>query len=348
MGINILAKNYLARVSESFIYNKWELSDTTILILEIILLLILVSILFYLLQKRNQQKKELEKKQPFIIKKTNEIRRIFEQTLNERSKFEISFSKKHKFFSNCSPVELKKKSIVLELPVNIIPTKEWNKRPVYVYFSISGKRPGVKNYYYFESEIQYFFSKANFHFIVVKLPNILEIKQKRKHFRIEASNKDFEKVVVYFLYHQKRIDSIYDLPEPVFEYKRSKEGEMDVSHPISIVNISAGGIRLKIKRQFKREVGFDINNPPIIVIFLSFFIEKKKISILLLCQVRNYNEDYITKDLEIGLQFIKQAFIDPKDKNLIKWEEIKEDEGQDQIARWVFLKNLSLIRKGIQ
>ena len=327
MEINILAKSYLARISESFIYNKWELSNTTILILEIILLLILVSILFYLLQKRNQEKKELEKKHPFVIKESNEIRRIFEQTLNERSKFEVSFSKKHKFFSHCSPVELKKKSIVLELPVNIVPTKEWNKRPVYVYFSISGKRPGVKNYYYFESEIQSFFSEGNYHFIVVKLPNILEIKQKRRHFRIEASNKDFEKIVVYFLYHQKK---------------------MDLSFPISIVNISAGGIRLKIKRQFKKEVGFSIDNPPLILIFLSFFIEKKKRNILFLCQVKNFHEDYITKDLEIGLQFIKQGFIDPKHKNVIKWKEVKEDEGQDLIARWVFLKDLSLIRKGIQ
>ena len=348
MEINILAKSYLARISESFIYNKWELSNTTILILETILLLILVSILFYLLQKRNQKKKELEKKHPFVIKKNNEIRRIFEQTLNERSKYEVSFSKKHKFFSHCSPVELKKKSIVLELPVNIVPTKEWNKRPVYVYFSISGKRPGVKNYYYFESEIQSFFSEGNYHFIVVKLPNILEIKQKRRHFRIEASNKDFEKIVVYFLYNQKRIDSIYDLPEPVFEYKKSKEGEMDVSHPISIVNISAGGIRLKIKHQFKKKVGFSIDNPPLILIFLSFFIDKKKRGIFLLCQIRNFHEDYITKDLEIGLQFIKQGFIDPKHKNVIKWKEVKEDEGQDLIARWVFLKDLSLIRKGIQ
>ncbi|GAB6162555.1 hypothetical protein JCM12298_17140 [Desulfothermus naphthae] len=348
MEINILAKSYLARISESFIYNKWELSSTTILILEIILIVVLLCIFFYLIQRRYQQKKELELKNPFTIKNREEIRRIFDQTLNERSKFEVSFSKKHKFFSNCSPVELKKDSIILELPANIVPTKEWNKRPVYVYFSISGRRPGVKNYYYFESEMLYFFSKSNYHFIVVKLPDILEIKQKRRHFRIEARNNDFEKVVIYFFYNQDKINSVYDLPEPVFEYKKSNKNEKDISYPISIVNISAGGIRLKITRQFKREIGFDVDNPPLILIFLSFFIEKRKINIFLLCQVKNHNEDYITKDIEIGLQFIKEGFIDPKKNNIINWKEIKEDEGQEYIARWVFLKNLSLIRKGLQ
>lgn len=56
--------------------------------------------------------------------------------------------------------------------------------------------------------------------------------------------------------------------------------------------------------------------------------------------MRNYNEDYITKDLEIGLQFIKQGFIDPENNNTIKWKEVKEDEGQEIIARWVFLKKI--------
>lgn len=181
MILSILAKSYLARVSESFINKKWEISDTTVLILESILLIILLCILFYLLQKRYQKKKEEERKNPFTIKKPSEIKKILEQALNERSKFEVSFSKKHKFSSNCSLVELKGKSIVLELPSNIVPTDQWNKRPVYVYFSLSGDKPGIRVYYYFESVVEYFFSKKTFHFIVIKIPGILELKQKKEN-----------------------------------------------------------------------------------------------------------------------------------------------------------------------
>ncbi len=53
--------------------------------------------------------------------------------------------------------------------------------------------------------------------------------------------------------------------------KKSSEKEPEGPYPISVVNISAGGIRLKLKRKFKKEVGFDIDNPPMILIFFISF-----------------------------------------------------------------------------
>jgi len=100
-----------------------------------------------------------------------------------------------------------------------------------------------------------------------------------------------------------------------------------------------------LSNTLKKIVDFNVEQPPDIVIFLVFYEEDKKRAIFLWCQVKNHKEDYITKDLEIGLQFIKEGIVDSKNKTKILWKKIPPQQGQDNIAKWVFIKNLMLIKK---
>ncbi len=345
MEITFLEKSYLARISESFVNQKWEISDSTVLVLQVIGFLILFSIVISLIQKRRAKKKQALNPSPFAISDRKEIRKIFEKSLEDRSKFELSFSEKHKFSSNCNIVEIKKKSLVLELPMNIVPSSEWKGRNVYLYFSIPTDKSGRRIFYYFESRIITTFSQKDSHFIEIEFPEFLEIKQKRKFFRIWVKNEEFDRIVVYFLPPHSKIETIFDLPKPVFEFKKNnkKEGPL----PISLINLSAGGIRIKLSNKLRKETKFDVENPPDILLYLTFSLEGKNKKLLLWCQVKNYNEDHITRDIELGLQFIKQAILDPKDKKKIMWKKIPEQDGHEHIGKWVFLKNLSLIRKGV-
>ncbi len=347
MNTQFLARSYLAQVSESFITKQWELTGTTLLILEIIALTTLVILLIYLIQKRIRTFKRRHASSPFIKKEPKKILDILNKALIDRSKFEVSFSQKQKFSANCSLEDIQKNSLVLELPLNIFPKSNWKGRKIYVYFSVPGEKFGHRTYYFFESEIISFFSKGDINYIIVKIPDYMELKQKRRHFRIEAHNKDFDKIIVYLIRNQAKITNIYHLPKPIFQYIKEKDKGDGVSLDLSIINISAGGIRIKLSNEFKKAIGFDVQNPPDLIIFLKFYNEDKEKRLFLWCKMRNYNEDYITKDLEIGLQFIKQGIIDPRNKTSILWKDINPEDGQDDIGRWVFLKNLYLIRKGI-
>ncbi len=278
----------------------------------------------------------------------------------ERSKFELSFSDQPKFAAICTLIDVKKNSLSLELPLKVTPTSEWIGKKIFLYFSISQEK-NKKIFYFFESRILNYFSELNGYYLEIEFPSTMEIKQKRRHFRIEAKNSEFERLMLYLIKPEQEINEIKDLPKPIFVYppkkekekEKGKEGEEDkkakeTTPPIQIVNISAGGIRLKFSNKIKKALSLDMENPPDVLLYLSFLDGKRKKKLLLWCRPRNYFEDFVTRDIEVGMEFIKEASLDPKDKKRLVWRKISSEEGQDDLAKWVFLKNLRLIQKGIK
>ena len=196
MNSLFLIKNYLIQISEGFTNQKWGLTNTTIIIL--IILIIFTSVLLYFFQKRIKGAKKDIEEQPFIKKNPKEIRDILNNALENRSKFELSFSEAHKLSSNCTLSNITKNSLELELPLNIIPKSSWKNRKVYIYFSVRGDKGGNRLYYFFSSEILSVFSKKNINYLSINFPCFLELKQRRRYFRINVTNKDFDRLIFIF------------------------------------------------------------------------------------------------------------------------------------------------------
>ncbi len=337
------AYNFLEEIKNSFQNKQWTINESTLLVLKFVFFTIFIGVFVYIFQ--NLWRKRSLKESPFIISDTFQIYQILEDSLAYRSTFEFSFSEPHTFLVKCSPKKLEKNVITLELPPNIKPTNEWINRKMFVYLTIFyRKRP---RYYFFESQITSHYQVKDFYYIDIKVPSLLEIKQKRKFFRIETSIKDFERIEIYFI-DNKRPLKIAQLPTPAFSFqKESIEDTTSLSSlPVTIINISAGGIRLGFTNKFKRTHGFDVDDPPYILIFIQFNIEGQKKSLYLICEVKNYSKDYYTANIEVGLQFKQRGRLNPETGS-VEWYNVKEDEGVDEIAKFVFIKNQELIRKGL-
>ncbi len=345
MGLIFRTQTFLQRISESFVHNKWELSPKAILLIHLITLLAIGLILIYIILQRIRIYRQRKKPGPFVKTNKAEIREILLTSMVERSRFELSFSDQPKFAALCTLVDLSGESLTLELPLNITPTSEWIGREIFIYFSTAKER-NKRIFYFFKSKIIRYYNQLKGYYVEIEFPSYIEIKQKRRHFRIEAKNDDFDRVIFYVINPEEDIREVKQLPKPIFIYPPPTEKQNKPS-PIQIVNISAGGIRLKFSNEIKKALSLNTENLPDILLYLSFQDNGKKKKILLWCRPRNYFEDFVTRDLEVGMEFIKEGFLDPKDKKRILWKRISPEEGQDDLAKWVFLKNLRLIQKGV-
>ncbi len=319
------------------------------MLIQVITLLIIALILIYILLQRIKRYRRRNKPSPFIKTNKAELREILLTSMTERSKFEMSFSDQPKFAAICTLVDVSRDNLTLELPLNITPTSDWVGKEIFIYFSTSRERT-KRIFYFFSSRILRYYGQGNGYYLEIEFPHFIEIKQKRRHFRIEAKNEEFNRVLLYLISPEQQIKEIEHLPRPIFRFPiphEEKEGEKEKPSPVQIINISAGGIRIKFSNEMKKALSIDMENPPDFLLYISFEDNGKKKKLLLWCRPRNYFEDFVSRDLEIGMEFIKEGFLDPKDKKRILWKRISPEEGQDDVAKWVFLKNLRLIQKGI-
>lgn len=338
------ADSFFQEISRSFVGKQWTINESTILVFKIVFFVTFLSIILYFFQ--NSLKKRKAKHSPFIITNPNEIYKILNDSITYRSTFELSFSDVHVFFAKCTPLKLKEDVIVIELPIDATPQPDWIKRKIYIYLTVFHKKR--RQFYYFESQILSFYSTEDSNYLEIKIPSLIEIRQKRKHFRIDVSLKDFECIKIYFSKEKKNVINESQLPQSVFEFnKEDYNGLTNLSSlPVSLENISAGGIRLGFSNEFKKIHNFDVNNAPYIIIFMQFYIEEQIKKLFLLCEVKNFAKDYYTGDIELGLQFKKICQVNKENDSFV-WTDVNEEEGIDEIAKFVFIKNQELIRKGL-
>ncbi|QJT08046.1 PilZ domain-containing protein [Oceanidesulfovibrio marinus] len=277
------------------------------------------------------------------------IREIMETALDQRSKIEMRFlpAEPSRRSTSCSLLELGVEALTLELPDYVESGPSWLHREVECFFRVPEEK-GQISFYRFTSVIQNVsrtvdgFAQAELAF-----PKLLHNHQKRNFLRIAPPAYLFLGVAMWL---ERRLPTdehgcpaanLSSWGKPMFTYIPDKNG-----NPVRIANISAGGLRLDIERSAVKGREIELRVSDRIVILLDLYdpeLERKQ-RFWLRCRVQNMQEDYDTRNLELGVQFVSVGRLAEDADREVRWHDVGED-GIEPLAVWVMQRHLELFRE---
>lgn len=283
----------------------------------------------------------------WIVNK-QQINEILNKALDLRSKFEMKFMPAD--FSRratiCSLLEVSAQSLSLELDMNVSATKRWLNRDVEFFFRVPGTKSGGMTFYHFSSVVSGIKrASAGESILIVDFPDKIELNQKRSFLRLEPPSQYFLGCALWREHQVKEPADVKQWGKPLLLHQPGKAG-----NPIMVADISAGGLRLLIKRKAIRELGQEVSiaNRFFLAVDLYDPAVGRKRRYWLQCRVQHLYEDFETKDVEYGLQF--EAWGRPKKEDetlLLDWKTVLPD-GVEPLGSWVMQRHLELYRdKGI-
>lgn len=340
-----LAANYFEEISRNL--TNWQLNTAAVAVLSVLFGLLVLVVLLSMLLKAFRGSSGIGKP-VFQVDSPSEIEALFEQAIDDRSKFELNFDPKSKFQSICSLVSIQSDGLVLEPPGNVVPKQSWVGRTVYLYFSVpQGKNKRI--FYHFISQvtdiIKYNPQRV---FLQISQPATVQQKSKRNLYRIDPRPDSIRSLVVWpAAYHSSGhlVSDIHKFGDPLFELASFEQHKL-----IELVNISGGGVRLKIPNKCRKETQFNPDETRELVLFVSLAGHDNSLpsNFYLLGRIRNIYQDFSTHDLEIGLQFVSLGTPQTDTPNQLTWSAIDSIQGVDDIVTWVMKEHLTLYReKGI-
>ncbi|NMC50344.1 MAG: pilus assembly protein PilZ, partial [Desulfovibrio sp.] len=97
------------------------------------------------------------------------------------------------------------------------------------------------------------------------------------------------------------------LREPLAGMKQFQSGAA------SLLDISAGGLRLVLKKDLVRENGLELSANPRFVVFLHFSesLTRYPDEVWLVARTKFSETDFVTGDVNLGLEFIGEGVADP-------------------------------------
>ncbi len=282
----------------------------------------------------------------WIVKKP-QIMELFHKALDSRSKFEMKFTPAD--FSRratmCSLLEITSGSLVLELDMNVKATKRWLGRSVEIFFKLQGSKKNL-HFYHFNSEVSGIKrTPQGESILLLAFPDKLELQQKRSFLRLEPPSQYFLGCAVWLASSVRNASEVKSWPRPLLLNQPGKTG-----NKIMISDISAGGMRILIKRDVIRSLNLDITISNRLYAALDLYdpeIERKR-RYWVLCNVQHLYEDYESKDTEYGLQFISWGR-PKKEEDMVSLEwKLVENDGIEPLGSWVMKRHLEIYRdKGI-
>ncbi len=283
----------------------------------------------------------------WIVNK-QQIAEILTKAMDQRSKFEMKFMPAD--FSRratmCSLLEISAQSLTLELDMNVSATKRWLNREVEFFFRVPTEKQGGMAFYHFSSTVSGIKrASAGESLLLVAFPEKIELNQKRAFLRLEPPSQYFLGCAVWRDQQVKEPSDVRRWGKPLLLHQPGKAG-----NPITVADISAGGLRLLVKRRAVRELGLEVTiaNRFYVAVDLYDPAAGRKRRYWLQCRVQHLYEDYETKDVEYGLQF--EAWGRPKKEDetlLLEWKPVFP-EGVEPLGSWVMQRHLELYRdKGI-
>ncbi len=342
---------FLNEIKDSF-FRLWHNPDALPYLLATFLAIffvILVGILYNQLVRRRQYRSVLP---PGWYVDADKIREILEIALDQRSKFELRFlpTDHSRRATACTLLDIGVETLLLEPPAYVEAGQHWMGREIECFFRVNEDR-GQISFYRFTSTVQSVsYSPQGLAQVELEFPKLLHNHQKRGFLRISPPVHLFMGVAIWLernLPQDERGAPTADLSQwgrPLFTYIPDKQG-----NPVQVNNISAGGLRLGIQRSAVKGRDIKLRISDRIVVLLDLYdpeIERKQ-RFWLRGRVQNFQEDFETRDLEIGLQFVGVGRLAEDGEKRVTWHDVGED-GIESLAVWVMQRHLELFReKGI-
>lgn len=275
-----------------------------------------------------------------------EIKAILDKAVRSRATMEMRFlpSDRSRKSTYCAPMDLTAESLVLEMTAAGSVGRAWIDRPVECFFRLRHKRDQYLHYAFTSTIVGIRKTEQDIALLSLELPRKVELHQKRAFLRVDPP--------------QQYLLGLALWPEPTARHPDTRANIkrwgkpsliMDPGrgdNPVSIINLSAGGIRLFCRHlQIKRtDVTFAIAGRFLLMLDIYDPELAKKRRYWFACRVQNLYEDFETRNQEVGLQFTEVGWLQEGDDRLLEWRPV-EDAGVESLAAWVMKRHLELYRR---
>jgi hypothetical protein len=274
------------------------------------------------------------------IHEPTEIQDVLNEALQQRATYELRFEDEsaQRIGFTCSPADSDPAvGITLEVSGFIKPQPSWVGRSVVCFFRIARQRKEPKWLFFsFATTIIDIDSRQAIPRIVLAIPDQLARKQRREHLRLDPPSEDIPEVQVW-----PETLSNLDHPEddpPLLEYLITQQ-----ENPLSILNISAGGLLLELRPPLPPALGADLEKGQRFYIRLVLRDPERgpPKTYQLLSQVRNVFVDPTHGKRLIGLSFVAHL---PGTEGPRRWKSL-DGKGVEEIEDWVSKRHLGLYRE---
>ncbi len=274
------------------------------------------------------------------------IASLLNEAMDARSKLEMRFlpSSPSRKSTYCSLERIEKNNLALEISSSIKVSRHWVSRNVEVFFKISHKEKSV--FYRFESSILGIRNLNNGLInVLLSVPDIIELQQKRAFLRVKPPTEYLMGCAIWQpeSVSPERQTNVKTWGMPLLYYTPEKG-----SNPIIVENLSAGGIRLGFSREARGMLSEGINIGMPFLLMLDIFDPEtqRKRRFWLHAKLQNLFEDYTSRNLELGLQFVRWGRPKTESAPQLEWVAVG-GEGIELLATWVMRRHLELFRSKV-
>lgn len=279
-----------------------------------------------------------------------DIEVTLKSAMDQRSKFEVQFhsetEKRRSTF--CTVFDVANGVITMECSGLKNISKSWMGRMVDCYFRVQDEKRSQR-YYMFSSSIAGIRPvTTEISHISIAIPEKLEQKQKRASLRVDPPEQYILGIAVW----KERMlgDGNHDLNiknwgKPLLSYIPGKRAQIRLS------NISAGGVKLHVKRQDAKDSGLEFNIGDRLFILLDLWEPEtgQRQRHWLLCRLQLPFTDFETRDMDLGMQFLRRAEMKEGSNSELAWGPSLRSNEVDEIGNWAMRRHLELYReKGLE
>jgi len=272
----------------------------------------------------------------------SQIMNLLDVAHSQRTKFHLVFDNEITSVHNLSSSLLSFNSGVIKLELTCLKqaSKRWIGETLTCYFKIVEKAPKAREIFHsFRSVVSDTGqNKQESVLLTIKTPAFVGQDQRRKSLRIAPDMSSF--VSLNF-------------------WPFSSSGSVDMSSPklvlddfktlnVRLANVSAGGIKLIVKHAKLQELDSDFKKGTRLIIHakINGVPGSTMDECWLIAKAVMVQEDFVTKDVHIGMEFIGVGKTDPETRKVI-WRKVVDNVIED-VATWTHHWHLDLYReKGI-
>lgn len=174
--------------------------------------------------------------------------------------------------------------------------------------------------------------------VAVAFPRTLQGAQRRKSLRMKPDLGQFSHIAVW----KYEASGGFDLARPTVSHAHFKSGQA------LLENISAGGLRLVLRRALVKEQGLAPERGHRFILFFTFAeaVPKLRNEYWIVCKISNTQRDPVTGDLKLGMEFIAHG-VRQAESGKVEWSKI-EDNVIDDMAQRIYQWHVALYRdKGL-
>lgn len=218
----------------------------------------------------------------------------------------------------------------------------WTGRAVNCYFKVRIKDQPV--YYNFESAVKEVQAGPGGQaLLVLPLPEKLQNRQKRAFLRLEPPQEYLIGSAVWLGWHvpsDEALENIRNWSKPSLSLLPGRRSQF------TLVNMSAGGLRLRVPRSELQDAGYDLHVSEQILVLLDLLDPetRKRLRLALTARVQYLTQDYQSKDTVAGLKFV--AWAQPQDDggSRLHWLRLTSDSEVAALGNWIVRRHLEMVR----